>query len=93
MGWQPDKSGGRGETKFVLKKNDLIIQIRSGDWGLDRGACCWTRGEGCRQSRQEDVRGKAIATLGSTLQCDNGCKHLAFLHLLRIGATKIRPQM
>lgn len=35
MRWLPDKSSGG--TKFVLKKNDLIIQIRSGDWGLDRG--------------------------------------------------------
>lgn len=50
----------------MLKKNDLIIQIRSGDWGLDRGLLL-EGGEGCRQSRQEDERGKAISTLGSSL--------------------------
>ena len=84
---RPDKSSGG--TKFVLKKNDLIIQIRSGDWGLDRGLLL-EGGEGSRQSRQEDVRGKAISTLGSSLvSSDNGLKHFAFRNLGQTKTTKV----
>lgn len=67
------------------KKNDLIIQIRSGDGGLDRGRGSGQRegeGEGCRQEDVQCV--KALATLGGSLQCDNGHKRLAFVHLLSI---------
>ncbi len=61
----------------MLKKNDLIIQIRSGDWGLDRGLLL----EGGRGADRADrkMRGVRPSPLRAAPLCDNGLKHFVYL--------------
>ena len=73
----------------MLKKNDLIIQIRSGDWGLDRGLLL-EGGKGADRADRK-MSGVRPSPLWAAPSCDNGLlKHFVFLNLEVMKTTKMR---